>query len=221
MNAPQPVLPTTSRRDVARRLRLRRLRRGDGRRVVRGGAALFVVLPHHRLRRHHAGGEARADARCPTASITVRFDSNVARRPAVAASSPSAARSTCRLGEVITVYYRVTNESARVTTGQASYNVSAADRRRLFREDQLLLLHRADAEAGREARHGGRVLRRSGARQGSEQDTSTRLRCPTPSFRCASRIRPVAESTVPKEPDTSDRATTGRVDGDRRAKRRR
>ncbi len=29
-----------------------------------------------------------------------------------------------RLGQVVTVYYKVTNEAARVTTGQAGYNVS-------------------------------------------------------------------------------------------------
>jgi hypothetical protein len=41
-------------------LPLRRLRRADGRGVLCGGAAVLVVLPHHRLRRHDAGGESGA-----------------------------------------------------------------------------------------------------------------------------------------------------------------
>jgi cytochrome c oxidase assembly protein subunit 11 len=55
--------------------------------------------------------------------ISVRFDSNVS------AGLPwrfVPERNTIdvRLGQVVTIYYAVTNESARVTTGQAGYNVS-------------------------------------------------------------------------------------------------
>jgi len=58
-----------------------------------------------------------------TRKITVRLDSNVAEglpwtfepeRPTV----------DVRLGQVVTVYYKVTNQAARVTVGQAGYNVS-------------------------------------------------------------------------------------------------
>jgi cytochrome c oxidase assembly protein subunit 11 len=56
-------------------------------------------------------------------TVTVRFDSNVA------AGLPwrfEPERNTIdvRLGQVATVYYKVTNEAARVTVGQAGYNVS-------------------------------------------------------------------------------------------------
>ena len=55
--------------------------------------------------------------------ITVRFDSNVA--PGLPWSfEPERRTIDVRLGEVITVYYAVRNESARVTTGQAGYNVT-------------------------------------------------------------------------------------------------
>ncbi len=55
--------------------------------------------------------------------ITVRFDSNVsAGLPWQFA--PERNTIEVRLGQVVTVYYTVTNESARVTTGQAGYNVS-------------------------------------------------------------------------------------------------
>jgi cytochrome c oxidase assembly protein subunit 11 len=64
-----------------------------------------------------------APAQISGRTITVRFDSNVA------AGLPwqfVPERNTIdvRLGEVVTVYYAVTNETARVTTGQAGYNVS-------------------------------------------------------------------------------------------------
>ena len=55
--------------------------------------------------------------------ITVRFDSNVA--PGLPWSfEPERRTIDVLLGEVITVYYAVRNESARVTTGQAGYNVT-------------------------------------------------------------------------------------------------
>ena len=55
--------------------------------------------------------------------VTVRFDSNVA--PGLPWSfEPERRTIDVRLGEVVTVYYTVRNESARVTTGQAGYNVT-------------------------------------------------------------------------------------------------
>ena len=55
--------------------------------------------------------------------ITVRFDSNVA--PGLPwAFEPEQRTIDVRLGEVVTVYYAVRNESARATTGQAGYNVT-------------------------------------------------------------------------------------------------
>jgi cytochrome c oxidase assembly protein subunit 11 len=64
-----------------------------------------------------------APAQVSDRTITVRFDANVS------AGLPwrfEPERNTLdvRLGEVVTVYYAVTNESARVTAGQAGYNVS-------------------------------------------------------------------------------------------------
>jgi cytochrome c oxidase assembly protein subunit 11 len=56
-------------------------------------------------------------------TITVRFDSNVA--PGLPWSfEPERRTVDVRLGEVVTVYYAVRNESARVTRGQAGYNVT-------------------------------------------------------------------------------------------------
>jgi cytochrome c oxidase assembly protein subunit 11 len=54
--------------------------------------------------------------------VTVRFDSNVA--PGLPwRFEPERRTIDVHLGEVVTVYYTVTNEAARATTGQAGYNV--------------------------------------------------------------------------------------------------
>jgi cytochrome c oxidase assembly protein subunit 11 len=59
----------------------------------------------------------------PGREITVRFDSNVAAGLPWT-FEPERRTIDVRLGEVVTVYYAVTNETARVTTAQAGYNVS-------------------------------------------------------------------------------------------------
>ena len=56
-------------------------------------------------------------------TITVRFDSNVAAKLPWS-FEPERRTIDVRLGEVVTIYYKVVNESARVTLGQAGYNVS-------------------------------------------------------------------------------------------------
>ena len=55
-------------------------------------------------------------------SITVRFDSNVAAGLPWR-FEPEQRTIDVKLGQVVTVYYSVTNEAARVTAGQAGYNV--------------------------------------------------------------------------------------------------
>jgi cytochrome c oxidase assembly protein subunit 11 len=56
-------------------------------------------------------------------TITVRFDANVAAGLPWR-FEPERRTIDVRLGEVVTVYYSVTNLAARVTAGQAGYNVS-------------------------------------------------------------------------------------------------
>jgi cytochrome c oxidase assembly protein subunit 11 len=94
--------------------------------------------------------------------IAVRFDANVG--PGLPWKfEPEQNEIEVRIGEVVTVFYTVTNQAARATTGVAAYNVAPADGRRLFPEDQLLLLHRTDHGPGREARDARGVLCRSGS----------------------------------------------------------
>jgi cytochrome c oxidase assembly protein subunit 11 len=55
--------------------------------------------------------------------ITVRFDSNVA--PGLPWKfEPEQTKIELNIGQVVTVFYKVTNQSARTTTGQAAYNVA-------------------------------------------------------------------------------------------------
>jgi cytochrome c oxidase assembly protein subunit 11 len=64
-----------------------------------------------------------APAQISNRKVTVRFDSNVASGLPWR-FEPEVRTIDVRLGEVVTVYYAVTNESARRTVGQAGYNVS-------------------------------------------------------------------------------------------------
>ena len=75
--------------------------------------------------------------------IAVRFDANVA--PGLPWKfEPEQNEIEVRIGEVVTVFYTVTNQAARTTTALGGLQRRAADGRRLFPEDQLLLLHRTD-----------------------------------------------------------------------------
>ena len=73
------------------------------------------------------GGTTQVAKAAPTEvlgrKITVRFDSNVASGLPWR-FEPERRTIDVHLGEVVTVYYAVTNELARVTTAQAGYNVA-------------------------------------------------------------------------------------------------
>src|SRR6201982_3758581 len=56
-------------------------------------------------------------------TIAVRFDSNVSGGLPWK-FEPEQTEIQVHIGEVVTVYYTVTNQSARTTTGQAAYNVA-------------------------------------------------------------------------------------------------
>jgi len=73
------------------------------------------------------GGTTQVAKTIPTQqsdrSIRVRFDANVAAGlPWL--FEPERNTIDVRLGQVVTVYYKVTNKAARATSGQAGYNVS-------------------------------------------------------------------------------------------------
>ena len=103
--------------------------------------------------------------------IAVRFDANVG--PGLPWKfEPEQNEIEVRIGEVVTVFYTVTNQAARTTAGAGGLQRRAADGRRLFPEDQLLLLHRTDHGSGREARDARGVLCRSGAGRRTARTTA-------------------------------------------------
>ena len=76
-----------------------------------------------------------------------RFDANVA--PGLPWSfEPETPSIELRVGETTTVFFRVKNLSQQSWSATAAYNVSPDQSRRLFRQDLLLLLLRADARPG-------------------------------------------------------------------------
>ena len=150
------------------RARLRRVRRRDGRRGVRLGAALRLVLPHHRLRRHAAdralGAQRnRSSARSSSASTPM------SRRGWPGSFAPAKREVEIKVGETMLVHY-IAREHRR--TGRARAPRPTMSRRgrgrRLFQQARVLLLHRAARSRRRAARDAGRFLRRPGDRQGPD-----------------------------------------------------
>src|ERR1039458_3182540 len=139
---PQP--PAASQKTVTRREPgLRRepgSRRGLGRDVMVAAICGFVVVlmvgasyaavPFYNwfCRATGFNGTTQVATAAPTStplsrSIAVRFDSNVAGGLPWK-FEPEQTEIEIRIGEVVTVYYTVTNQSARTTAGQAAYNVA-------------------------------------------------------------------------------------------------
>jgi cytochrome c oxidase assembly protein subunit 11 len=115
-------------------------RRGAGRRdfvvaflcgafvaLMVGAAYAAVPLYSWFCRTTGFGGTTQVAKAPPThqsaRTITVRFDSNVADGLAWL-FVPERNTVDVHLGQVVTVYYKVTNQTARRTVGQAGYNVS-------------------------------------------------------------------------------------------------
>jgi cytochrome c oxidase assembly protein subunit 11 len=92
-----------------------------------GAAYAAVPLYNWFCRTTGFGGTTQVAARGPAETldrkITIRFDANVAGGLPWR-FEPEQNSIEAKIGEVVTVYYRVVNTSARETVGQASYNVS-------------------------------------------------------------------------------------------------
>jgi len=122
MNTPKSASPPPSRRDLI-------VAFACGGCVALMVGASFAAVPFYNwfCRTTGYGGTTQvakaAPAQISGRTITVRFDSNVAAGLPWR-FEPERRTIDVRLGEVVTVYYNVTNEVARVTAGQAGYNVS-------------------------------------------------------------------------------------------------
>jgi cytochrome c oxidase assembly protein subunit 11 len=122
MSAPSPQLPRKSSRDL-----LVAFACGGFVAVMVGVSFAAVPLYSWFCRTTGFGGTTQVSRAVPTQvpgrTITVRFDSNIA--PGLPWQfEPERRTVDVKLGEVVTVYYSVTNEAARVTSGQAGYNVT-------------------------------------------------------------------------------------------------
>ncbi|THD67078.1 MAG: cytochrome c oxidase assembly protein [Bradyrhizobium sp.] len=138
-----PQLPTENRKDTPRQPASGRglvSGRGLGRDAVVAAICGFVVVlmvgasyaavPFYNwfCRATGFNGTTQVATAAPSSAplarkIAVRFDSNVA--PGLPWKfEPERTEIEVRIGEVVTVFYHVTNQSARTTTGQAAYNVA-------------------------------------------------------------------------------------------------
>jgi cytochrome c oxidase assembly protein subunit 11 len=123
---PQPDRPST-RKSASRRDLVTAFACGGVVALMVG--ASFAAVPFYNwfCRTTGYGGTTQRAEAAPAQTldrkITVYFDSNIA--PGLPWQfQPERRTIDVKLGEVATVYYRVVNEAARVTTGQAAYNVS-------------------------------------------------------------------------------------------------
>jgi cytochrome c oxidase assembly protein subunit 11 len=98
--------------------------------VVLMVGASFAAVPFYNwfCRATGFNGTTQVATAAPTSAplarkIAVRFDSNVAGGLPWKFEAEKT-EIEIRIGEVVTVYYTVTNQSARTTTGQAAYNVA-------------------------------------------------------------------------------------------------
>src|ERR1700691_5611723 len=98
--------------------------------VVLMVGASFAAVPFYNwfCRATGFNGTTQVATSAPTAApltrkIAVRFDSNVAGGLPWK-FEPEQTEIEVKIGQVVTIFYTVTNQSARTTTGQAAYNVA-------------------------------------------------------------------------------------------------
>jgi cytochrome c oxidase assembly protein subunit 11 len=125
---PQP--PTSSRKPAARLGRDAMVAAICGFVVVLMVGASYAAVPFYNwfCRATGFNGTTQVATSAPASGplarkIAVRFDSNVA--PGLPWKfEPEQTEIEVSIGQVVTVYYTVTNQAARTTTGQAAYNVA-------------------------------------------------------------------------------------------------
>ena len=126
-------------------------------------------------------------------TITVRFDSNVA--PGLPwAFEPERRTIDVHLGEVVTVYYRVINEAARVTAGQAGYNVTPPTVGIYFEKINCFCFTRQTMKPGEQRDMAVVFYVDPALAKDSEQDTLTNITLSYTFYPVSEPDRPVADS---------------------------
>ena len=125
-----PQAPTRSPKAAARLGRDAAVAAVCGLVVVLMIGASYAAVPFYNwfCRTTGFGGTTRVATSAPASAplarkIAVRFDANVAAGLPWK-FEPEQTEIEVRIGEVVTVFYTVTNQAARATTGQAAYNVA-------------------------------------------------------------------------------------------------
>ena len=93
--------------------------------------------------------------------ISVRFDANVSPALPWQFEPVDSRPQRVAIGARNIAFFTARNLSDRPVTGTATFNVTPSQAGQVFHQDPVLLLHRADAEAGRGGAHAGDLLRRS------------------------------------------------------------
>ena len=126
-------------------------------------------------------------------TITVRFDSNVA--PGLPwAFEPERRTVDVHLGEVVTVYYRVINEAARSTAGQAGYNVTPPTVGIYFEKINCFCFTRQTMKPGEQRDMAVVFYVDPALAKDSEQDTLTNITLSYTFYPVSEPDRPVADS---------------------------
>jgi cytochrome c oxidase assembly protein subunit 11 len=139
-----------------------------------------------------------APAQISARKITVRFDSNVAAGLPWR-FEPESNSIDVRLGEVVTVYYGVTNESARVTTAQAGYNVSPPTLGIYFEKINCFCFTQQTMKPGEKRDMAVVFYVDPKLAEDSEQDGVSTITLSYTFYPVREPAKPVAESTVPEK----------------------
>jgi cytochrome c oxidase assembly protein subunit 11 len=131
-------------------------------------------------------------------TITVRFDSNVSAGLPWR-FEPERRTIDVKLGQVVTVYYKVINESARATTGQAGYNVSPPTVGIYFEKINCFCFTEQSMKPGEERDMAVVFYVDPKLAKDSEQDGISTITLSYTFYPVREPIKPVAESTVPEK----------------------
>src|SRR6201996_374012 len=125
--------------------------------------------------------------------VPVRFDSNVA--PGLPwIFEPERRTIDVKLGEVVTVYYSVTNQTARVTTGQAGYNVTPPTVGQYFEKINCFCFTEQTMKPGEKRDMAVVFYVDPKLAKDSEQDTLTNITLSYTFYPAATPERPVASA---------------------------
>jgi cytochrome c oxidase assembly protein subunit 11 len=140
--------------------------------------------------------EALPTKEIPGRTITVRFDSNVA--PGLPWTfEPERRTIDVKLGQVVTVYYSVVNESARETTAQAGYNVTPPTIGIYFEKINCFCFTQQTMKPGEKRDMAVVFYVDPKLAQDSEQDTLKNITLSYTFYPVRTPERPVAESAAP------------------------